>query len=79
MLQRWYAYGEGAVIAKHLRMGDRQMATVAMRIMAENLRFLAANLRHRRLTGLGQLVYRGRGLARGLVARVDRSRKVFVG
>ena len=31
LIKRWYAYGEGAVIGKHLRMGDRRMAGVAAR------------------------------------------------
>jgi hypothetical protein len=79
MLKRWYGYGEGAVIGKHLRMGDRRMAVVAARIMLDDLRFVATNLLHSRVTGLGQLLYKWRGLARALVARVDRRRQLFSG
>jgi glycosyltransferase involved in cell wall biosynthesis len=78
LLKRWYAYGEGAVIGKHLRMGDRRMAGVAARITAEDLRVLGESLRHRRLTGLGQLAYKVRGLARAVTVPVDRRRQVFM-
>jgi hypothetical protein len=60
-------------------MGDRRMAVVAARITAEDLRIVAASLRRRRLTGLGQLAYKWRGLARALVSPVDRRRRVFAG
>lgn len=76
-LKRWYAYGEGAVIGKHLRMGDRRMATTAARITAEDLRLVAASIRRRRLTGLGQLAYKWRGFARAVASPVDRGRGVF--
>lgn len=79
MLKRWYAYGEGAVIGKHLRMGDRRMAGVAARITAQDLRVLGASLRRRRLTGLGQLAYKWRGLAHAVTVPVDRRRQVFAG
>jgi hypothetical protein len=77
MLKRWYAYGEGAVIGKHLRMGDRRMAGVWAHITAEDLRVLGESLRHHRLTGLGQLAYKVRGLARAVTVPVDRHRQVF--
>ncbi len=77
MLKRRYAYGEGAVIGKHLRMGDARMAVIAARITAEELRVVARSLRHRHLTGLGQLSYEWRGLARAVITRVDRRRRVF--
>jgi GT2 family glycosyltransferase len=76
-LLRSYAYGEGAVIGKHLRMGDPGMAVVAARITAEDLRFVATNLRQRRLTGVGQLLYKWRGLVSALATRVDRRQHVF--
>lgn len=77
MLKRWYAYGEGAVIGKHLRLRDRRMAGVAARITAQDLRVLGASLRRRRLTGLGQMAYKVRGLARAVTVPVDRRRQVF--
>jgi glycosyltransferase involved in cell wall biosynthesis len=77
-LKRWYAYGEGAVIGKHLRMRDRRMAAVIARVTAEDFRSLGTNLRLRRLTGLGQLVYRWRGIATAMVSPVDRRRQLFV-
>ena len=79
MLKRWYAYGEGAVIGKHLRMGDYRMAVVAARITVEDLRVVARSLRHRHLTGLGQLAYKWRGLVQAVIAPVDRRRHVFSG
>jgi glycosyltransferase involved in cell wall biosynthesis len=79
LLKRRYAYGEGAVIGKHLRMGDPRMALVGARITAEDLRFVLSNLRQRRLTGLGQLIYKWQGLIRALLSRVDRRRRVFTG
>ena len=74
LLKRWYAYGEGAVIGKHLRMGDRRMARVAARITAEDLRVFGRILRDRRLSGLGPFAYKVCGLARALQHfRVDRA------
>lgn len=78
MLKRWYAYGEGAVIGKHLRAGDPRMAVVFLRITGQDAVYIAESLWHRRLAGIGQLAYKWRGLGRGLVTKVDRRRGVFV-
>ena len=79
-LLRSYAYGEGAVMGKHLRLHDRHMALVAARITAHDLRLVIAALPHwRTYSGLGQLAYKWRGLADGVMAPVDRRRHVFVG
>ena len=77
-LLRGYAYGEGAVIGKHLRLLDPGMLLTALRILIEDLAAIARNLRRRRLTGLGSLAHKARGLLAGLTSPVDRRRHVFV-
>jgi glycosyltransferase involved in cell wall biosynthesis len=77
MLKRWYAYGEGAVIGKHLRLGDHRMGFVAVRIAGEYLRVVAGNIRSRRFTGLGPLAYWWRGLVEAAATRVDRRGRLF--
>lgn len=76
-LQRGYAYGEGAVIAKHLRLGDAHMLGVAAHITGEDLALLGRSLVTRRLSGIGFLAYRWRGIVAGLFARVDRRTGLF--
>ena len=65
------------MIGKHRRRGDGRMAVVPARITAEDLRVVAVSLRHHHLTGLGQQAYKWRGLARAMIAPVDRRRRVF--
>ncbi len=77
MLKRWYAYGEGTVIGKHLRAGDPHMALVLVRITGQDIAYVAESLWHRRLAGIGQVAYKWRGLGRGLATKVDRRRGVF--
>jgi hypothetical protein len=78
-LMRGYAYGTGALIGKHLRLGDRHMVPVAARHLAEDLWLVASGLAHRRRSGIGQLAYKYRGLADAVATPVDRSRHVFAG
>lgn len=77
LLKRRYAYGEGAVIAKHLRLGDRHIMGPAWRIVLGDVGFAARSLAHGRMTGLGTLAYKCRGMASGLCTPVDRGRRVF--
>ena len=76
-LLRTYAYGIGAVIGKHLRLGDLRMLAPASRIIGRDLAVVMQSFRHRRLAGLGPLAYKCRGIAAGLLRRVDRRRRVF--
>jgi glycosyltransferase involved in cell wall biosynthesis len=76
-LKRSYAYGRGAVIGKHLRLGNRHMVPVAAREIVEDLWLVARALPRPRQRGLGEVAYKWRGLADGLVAPVDRSRRLW--
>lgn len=76
-LKRRYAYGEGAVIGKHLRLGDARMAAVAVRIILQDLRGIGVSLWNRRIIGIGILGYKFAGIARAVVLPVDRRRHVF--
>ncbi|MET0459615.1 MAG: glycosyltransferase [Ilumatobacteraceae bacterium] len=77
MLLRWYAYGEGAVLGKHVRLGDPRILAAAGRILLEDIGVIVDSLLHRRLSGLGTLAYKVRGFGRGLMTPVDRRRRVF--
>lgn len=76
---RGYYFGEGAVLAKHLRCGDwaalRMLLQVSWRDVVLACRLLA---RGRRPSGAGRLVARMNGFRLGVAAPVDRSRRVFV-
>ena len=50
-LMRGYAYGTGALVGKHLRLGDRHMVPVAARHLAEDLWLVASGLAHLRRLG----------------------------
>jgi len=77
-LLRYYYYGEGAVLAKHLRCGDAQAGIALARIAAEQLGTTLSNLiRQRRLTGAGRLAYWIRGLAAGSRARIRKDDRLF--
>jgi glycosyltransferase involved in cell wall biosynthesis len=77
-LLRDYAYGLGGVMGKHLRLGDRHMLPVLARVISEDVIMLIDSVRHRRLSGFGQLVCRWRGLFDALTTRVDRAARIFV-
>lgn len=76
-LLRSYAYGEGAVIGKHLRLGDLRMVRPGVRIMRSDAAFVLGNLVQGRLSGAGPWAFKWRGLVRGLRTKVDRDRRVF--
>jgi hypothetical protein len=76
-LLRAYGYGIGAVIGKHLRLGDLRILGPASRIIGRDVRVVMQSLRNRRLAGLGPLAYKCRGILAGLLRRVDRRRRVF--
>jgi len=80
MLKRMYAYGEGAVIGKHLRLGDLRMLPVLAHITLEDLTVAARSIvRSRRLAGVGTMAYKWRGLMVALFTSVDCRERVFVG
>lgn len=77
-LLRGYYYGEGVVLAKHLRCGDLQALRAIGRIGAGHARDTIRNIMTRRtLTGVGRSAFWARGLAAGLPARVDRRERLF--
>jgi glycosyltransferase involved in cell wall biosynthesis len=76
-LLRAYAYGQGAVMGKHLRLGDLRMLGPGSRLLLEDLRVIVQSLRHRRLAGVGVFAHKLRGIAAGLLTPVDRRRHVF--
>ena len=65
------------LVAIHLRLGDLRMLAPASRIIGRDLAVVMQSFRHRRLAGLGPLAYKCRGIAAGLLRRVDRRRRVF--
>jgi hypothetical protein len=77
-LKRKYAYGEGTVLGKHLRLRDVRMLPVAAHIFKDDLSHIADSLRHRRLAGTGTFAWKLRGVAAGTVTRVDRRQRLFV-
>ncbi|MCK9518175.1 MAG: glycosyltransferase [Dehalococcoidia bacterium] len=78
-LLRGYYYGEGAVLAKHLRCGDVMVLGPIVRIAGEQTRATVANLLLRRkLTGVGRAAYWVRGLSAASRAGVRRRERLFV-
>ncbi|MCU1504489.1 MAG: glycosyl transferase family 2 [Ilumatobacteraceae bacterium] len=77
MLKRWYAFGEGAVIAKHLRLHDTGIVRPAAQIIGSDLRSVVKNVSHRRMAGVGVLGYKCWGLLSGLPTGVDRRHRVY--
>ncbi|NNE11951.1 MAG: glycosyltransferase [Ilumatobacter sp.] len=71
-LIRSYAYGEGAVIGKHLRLRNADMLVPMCRILVDDLARIVESFRHRRLSGVGALAWKCRGIVAGLLAPVDR-------
>ena len=76
-LKRSYAYGRGAVIGKHLRLGDRHMVPITARELVEDLWVIATAVAHLQRSGLGQVANKYRGLADALAAPVDRRTHLF--
>jgi glycosyltransferase involved in cell wall biosynthesis len=73
-----YAYGEGAVIGKHLRLADFGMTAPALRILLGDILDVPRNIWHGERPGLRSLVWKCRGIVAGARQRVDRDRRVFV-
>jgi len=76
-LLRGYAYGEGAVIGKHLRLRETSMVAVAAHIALQDVGGAVRSLVHGRLAGLGSMACKWRGVIAGLSTPVDRSGHVF--
>jgi glycosyltransferase involved in cell wall biosynthesis len=76
-LKRNYRYGEGAVLAKHVRAGDLAAVRVSTAILGEYVSEAAYNFRHGRRTGFGLLAYWLAGFGRGLLTPVDAKRRLF--
>lgn len=78
-LLREYAFGEGAVIGKHLRLLDVRMLVVLARIVTQYVGVVVGNVvRHRRLSGAGAVAALCRGVVRGVRTPVDRQMRLFV-
>ncbi len=78
-LELGYQFGEGVVLGKHLRMGDRHMIRPAASIIVRALdRFVRAALARRTAErrSAGSLL---RGVLAGMATSVDRQRRVFEG
>lgn len=77
-LARDYRFGEGAVLAKHLKCGDPQpMVMVGSIVASEVARCVRSLLRTGRPTGAGRLAAFLHGLGSGLTAGVDRPRRLY--
>lgn len=76
-LLRDYSFGEGAVVAKHLRLRDLRMIRPGFRIMMDGLNRLVRSLGHLSLTGVGTFGYKWLGLLEGLVTPVDGTHRVY--
>jgi GT2 family glycosyltransferase len=77
-LLRWYYYGEGVVLAKHLRCGDpNALRAIAWIGAGQSRDTIRAMVSRRKLTGLGRSAFWLRGLAAGLPTRVRRRERLF--
>jgi GT2 family glycosyltransferase len=74
-----YAYGEGAVIGKHLRLADFGMVVPALGILLGDILDAPRRVWHRQRPGARSFVWKCRGIVAGVRHRVDRERRVFVG
>lgn len=74
-----YHYGEGAVLAKHVRSGDLVALRISLTIMVRELGFkVCSSLLHRKRAGIDLAVMWLAGFGRGLRTPVDASRRLFV-
>ena len=76
--QALYAYGEGAVIGKHLRSAIPACSRAGPDHVPGPRRRSSESLRHRRLSGVGMMAYKWRGLAPGSLTQRRPPRGVFV-
>jgi glycosyltransferase involved in cell wall biosynthesis len=73
-----YQYGEGAVLAKHVRSGDLVALRISLTIMLRELGFLiCSSLVHRNRAGIDLVANWLSGFGRGLRTPVDTSRRLF--
>lgn len=73
-----YFYGEGAVLAKHVRSGDFVALRIALIILLRELGFLTcSSLVHRNWAGIDLVVKWLSGFRRGLLTPVDTARRLF--
>ena len=74
-----YRYGEGAVLAKHVRSGDRLALRISLTIMLREMVWeTCSNLLHRNWAGIDLIVHWLSGFGRGLRTPVDASRRLFL-
>jgi len=77
-LLRDYYYGEGVVLGKHSRAGDRAAAWLALRIFSQELNWACRGaLFHGRLAGARRTASWGRGFIRGFRRAVDPEKRFF--
>jgi glycosyltransferase involved in cell wall biosynthesis len=75
-----YFYGEGAVLAKHVRSGDLVALRISLAIMLRELVWLTiSSLIHRNRGGIDLVANWLSGFGRGLRTPVDSSRRLFAG
>jgi glycosyltransferase involved in cell wall biosynthesis len=73
-LLRGYFYGEGAVLAKHVRLGDLAAMWVSIRIFGDHVRMAGGSLLHGKRTGVSLLAFWMSGFARRLITRSERTK-----
>jgi glycosyltransferase involved in cell wall biosynthesis len=76
-LLRGYAYGEGAVIGKHVRLADVGMMRPTAMIMFDDVRRIVGSLAHLKLTGIGTFAWKCRGVLAGFRQHLDHEHSVF--
>ena len=76
-LMRDYSYGEGAVLAKHIRSGDLMALWISLNILGEQAKAIRSSLRQGSRIGIDRAVSWLAGFGRGLTTPVDASRRLF--
>jgi hypothetical protein len=69
-----YAYGEGGVVAKHVRLGDLRIMWHLMKMYVGDALYCLSN---RDLRGMRMSRSRFHGLADAMTCRIDRRNRVF--
>lgn len=80
-LMRGYYYGEGAVLGKHIRCGDRTAMALSVRIAFEQIQAIGQSARRGRpFTGIGRSAYWLKGLSSVFLAGgLNRQTRLFNG
>lgn len=73
-----YYYGEGVVLGKHSRAGDREAATLALGIFAQELNWACRGALRGRFAGARRAASWARGFIRGYRRAADRSTRFFL-